>query len=294
MNIESLGSSIIPFESQSELILSVLHSTIATIGLIGGVVVFIPTLVAKNTPSSLLLLSLCWADLVVCFCCAYLGIKDVIHGGWSSGVSGCIIDAIMIDAGCFASIFSIFAITWERYNSVTKRTVLTFKTAILWIIVVWVATMMIAVFPFYTLSSAYSVALQPAKIVCVITWWDRHPGTIAIVTLCIFILVTTLCFMLYAYMKIIWNLKRVIDPLKKFQPNAPSIKKSVTSEVLSMSVATDKMLNNPKLDTEKALFIKCIIICGTYIACWTPYMSMMIYMVVLGKPAPWVYDAICN
>ncbi|KAJ3325155.1 hypothetical protein HDV06_004912 [Boothiomyces sp. JEL0866] len=296
MNIDKLDGSLVPFDTDNEVIISVVHTIVAIVGLIGGVTAFVPTFFSRNTPSSLLLLSLCWADLTVCLCCTILGIRDLMDGGWSTGISGCIIDSILIDAGCFASVFSIFAITWERYNSVIKRTTLTFSTVYLWISGVWILTFLIALFPFYTLSYGYSISLQPGKIVCVITWWDRHPGTIAIVTICAVMLILTIMFILYAYFSIVREFMKT-NPLNRTATTLPPSTYNHEARPTDLRPNTDvssKTLPNPKHDAEKILLFKSVIICSTYIACWTPYMILIIYSIVLEQPVSPTYDAFCN
>lgn len=106
MNINQIPDALLPFENPGEIAGVVIHLILGLTGALGVAVVLAATLPRKNNPSTVLLLSLCWADLVFCLSAVIFGIKgnldlitDLAAGGWSSGKLGCILDTILVLGG---------------------------------------------------------------------------------------------------------------------------------------------------------------------------------------------------
>lgn len=75
MNINEIQDFVIPFESTGEIAGLAIHMLMGYFGAISVLLVLISTLPQKNQPSTVLLLSLCWADLVFCLSAVIFGTK---------------------------------------------------------------------------------------------------------------------------------------------------------------------------------------------------------------------------
>ncbi|KAJ3320562.1 hypothetical protein HDV06_005185 [Boothiomyces sp. JEL0866] len=312
MNIDQISDVVIPFEDTGEIIGLVIHMLTGIFGAIGVVVVLAATLPRKNSASTMLLLSLCWADLVFCLSAVIFGTKDLAYGGWSSGKLGCLIDTLLVLGGCFASVLTIFAITLERYLAVMYGKIL--KVSEIWIMIalIWVASLLIAAFPWYTDTYGYVLALQPGREICTVAWWDRHPMNILMLSLCLVTLALAVSFICFAYFMIVlkyYETQAAVrgsgakSSLKSStvdkEPEKKIIKSNmkVSSQSSSSHATKSELISAPK-DKERMLLIKSIIISGTFIFCWycesharTPYLLMIIYSLSSGLPAPPFWDS---
>ncbi|KAJ3270748.1 hypothetical protein HDV01_007440 [Terramyces sp. JEL0728] len=302
MNIDQLSSSILSFEDSGEVAGLAIHTVMGVAGAVGVLVVLFATLPRKNSPSTMLLLSLCWADLVFCLSAV---IFDLVYGGWSSGKLGCLLDTLLVLGGCFASVLTIFAITLERYLAVMYGKILKFSEIWIMIGLIWVLSFLIATFPWYTGTYGYVLALQPGRQICTVAWWDRHPMNILMLTLCLLTLAASVSFIFFAYFLKYFQTQAAV----KVSGGKPSLQSSTTDPVpekkaikssakasaqSSSSQATKSELISAPKDKEMMLLIKAIIISGTFIFCWTPYLLMIIYSLITALPAPPFWDSLIS
>ncbi|KAJ3312690.1 hypothetical protein HDV04_002834 [Boothiomyces sp. JEL0838] len=327
MNINQIPDALLPFENPGEIAGVVIHLILGLTGALGVAVVLAATLPRKNNPSTVLLLSLCWADLVFCLSAVIFGIKgnldlitDLAAGGWSSGKLGCILDTILVLGGCFASVLTILAITFERYLAVMHGKLLDASKVRKMIGAIWGGSLLIAFFPWYTGTYGNAIGLQPGRQICTVAWWDRAPMTIIMITLCLVTLAVSVSFIFYAYFMIVLKFMNSQAALRtggkstdKSSNADASVEKRTADTSKGKSTAVESAnahttgtavpaqpQKESSRDKEKVLLIKSIIISGTFIFCWSPYLVVIIYSLASGLPAPLFWDslvslcALCN
>ncbi|KAJ3320561.1 hypothetical protein HDV06_005184 [Boothiomyces sp. JEL0866] len=307
MNLNQVSSEIVEFRNGGEVAGVALHALFGLFGSIGVIIVLMATVPKKNNASTLLLISLCCADLMFCVTTVVFGSKDLSSGGWSTGHTGCILNSCLILGACFASVFCIIAITLERYKAVMHGKLLSNSDARLWICAIWISSILISTFPLYTGSDEYALALHPGKVICAVAWWDRSPLTIIMITLSMVTLAVSVSFIVYAYVMIVVkfvstqaafhssenksDIKSAAADRKSVSKGQSTVKGSASTSAHASKVNSEKPEKNSR-DKEKILLIKSILISGTFIVCWTPYLMMIIYSLITGTPAPSAWDSI--
>lgn len=159
--------------TRPELIASIFHFTIALVGVIMLSLVLFVSLKERNTPEASLILSFVVADLMQCLLETVYGAIDLRYGGFATGQMGCLIKAVLHFISTTASLLSVITITIERYLFVNHRMIMTEKHAIIINTATWVFAAAFALSPVYTLNYKYAFALQPAKLHCSVSSWER-------------------------------------------------------------------------------------------------------------------------
>ncbi|KAJ3336044.1 hypothetical protein HDU91_001930, partial [Kappamyces sp. JEL0680] len=140
-------SQIIPYDIPA-LVTSSIHFSLGVIGVLAVGLVLLSTAGEKNkTPGTLLLLSLCWADLAFCLSAVIIGALDLHAGGWSTGKVGCVIDGVIVFFSCCLSILSLLSITLERYLLTIWSYPTTIKMAWMWTIGIQIESVPVTTIP---------------------------------------------------------------------------------------------------------------------------------------------------
>ncbi|KAJ3270749.1 hypothetical protein HDV01_007441 [Terramyces sp. JEL0728] len=296
MNLNGVSGQLVEFQNGGEIAGVVLHTMLGILGCIGVLIVLVATIPKKNNASTSLLISLCFADLIFCISTTIFGSKDLSAGGWSTGRVGC----------CFASVFCIIAITLERYRAVLQGRHLDSSEVRFWICAIWISSILIATFPLYTSSQEYALALHPGKVICAVAWWDRSPMTIVMITISLVTLALSVSFIVYAYVlkflssqaavhssENLSEIKAAITDKKSEGKGQSTVRGSAnTSSAHTPKVEKPEKIEKTSKDKERMLLIKSILISGTFIVCWTPYLMMILYSLATGVPAPSAWDSV--
>ncbi|KAJ3270750.1 hypothetical protein HDV01_007442 [Terramyces sp. JEL0728] len=182
---------------------------------------------------------------------------------------------------------------------------------------IWGFSLVIAFFPWYTGTYGDAVGLQPGRQICTVAWWDRQPMTILLITLSLVTLAVAVSFIFYAYFMIVWKFMQSqaavrgggksgghssnvdLSSDKKTADNSKG-KSTAAENSHHQSISTVAPKTENSREKEKVLLIKSIIISGTFITCWSPYLIVIVYSLVSGLPAPAFWDslvsifALCN
>ncbi|KAJ3346174.1 hypothetical protein HDU91_007123 [Kappamyces sp. JEL0680] len=276
----------------SSQVASILFLSIAIVGTLALTVVLLSTVGRNNSPSTLLVLSLCFADLLYCFSSVIVTAVNISAGGWALGDAGCIISNILVILSCYCSVLSLLSITLERYLSVIRQTILSRRTAIIWIASLWIVSTIIAFLPFMTGNLSDGIALQSAMLICATTWSSRSGPVVFEILLAIVVLLSCVLFMTFAYYCIVAQYIKTVRKLDK-QSNSDIFNPSLSSSVFSTKSGGLSGSIQLRAD-EKKLMIKAIVISGSFTIMWTPYMLLIFYCLISGKDVSPLVDSICN
>jgi hypothetical protein len=123
------------------------------------------------SPRNILNWSLLSADFLLCSFCFVITISDLIQGRLSTGPIGCLTSQFVLCTTTGASLFSLFAISVERYSSIKFRYDTTRRDAISIVAFIWILMIVTSAMPWYSQSYPYSVALMPSKLYCNTAYW---------------------------------------------------------------------------------------------------------------------------
>ncbi|KAJ3355480.1 mitochondrial membrane protein [Kappamyces sp. JEL0680] len=179
----------VPYVSAGEWVASVIFFLVSIFGTLGLLAVIISTAAQRNnSPSTYLLLSLCVGDLLYSSSSVIFEIINLARGGWGTGAVGCHISNVIVLCACFCSVMTLFFISLERYLSVVWQIMVSMQTVSIWIVVIWLISLFISLFPLMTGIENEIVGLQTAKLICAINWVSTNPFAYAIIALCLFTL----------------------------------------------------------------------------------------------------------
>ena len=181
------------------------------------VIIYAISLDRSKTPGTRLILSLLVADVFFTGVEAIYGIHDLIHGGWSTGRTGCLWSAILILSGECASIMSLNALSIERILVIKFHYYLTERECYAIIGSIWGVSIETCLYPLYTASYPYVYALSPSKVTCAISWWGTRPLAVLAISLVIivvgsgFLLVSSVYSWIYLHYRAL-NRKKMMAP----------------------------------------------------------------------------------
>jgi hypothetical protein len=255
-------SSFIEFGSAGELVIACFFMLIALFGTVSLIIVIMSTIKQSgNSAGTLLVMSLCLADLSYCFPSFIYTLINVASGGWAEGYVGCVLNHIIVIHSCFASVLSLLAITFERYIAIIHGKTMTNMQAMIGIAGIWISSFLISILPIITNSVGPSIALQTAKLICTLTWTSSIPLVSFQIWLCIITLMTVVFFMCFAYFQIV----------RVYMVAQRNVNQEKTSQTTSL---TESLKQGKFSKEEKKLLMKAITISSTFVICWTPYLLL--------------------
>ncbi|KAI8908907.1 hypothetical protein EDD86DRAFT_206382 [Gorgonomyces haynaldii] len=267
------------FDTEDYISVSI-HFLTAISGSIMVIIVLVAMLRHKASPSMLLLLSLCWADLLFCFNNTVYGFIDLMSGAFSTGPIACLINGLNIHWSCFLSVFSLLAITLERYMTVIYQKPMTMRQAWIAVAVMVFSAFMIPMIPIFGNSWGYVYAMQPAKQICTIAWWVITPFNIFEDVISLGTLMACVNMMAFGYgqiVKIYIESNRRVSSIAKTQ-NSAHQSVSPTGKTPTANTGEKKMFEFTP--NEKKILFKSLAITGLFLTCWTPYLVVVSCMMV--------------
>ncbi|KAJ3318894.1 hypothetical protein HDV06_006946 [Boothiomyces sp. JEL0866] len=244
---------------QSKIWLSVISMS-TTLGIIGSVLVILSLLKYSITPSNILLLALSIADLIYTVNTFIFSINNLYHGYFSFGVPGCISNYIL---GMFSSVSSgtIFVlIMFERYLLVFYNYNLTARMSLIWVAVTYATSLLITLIPAFAGLINEAVILGPAHSYCTLFFTNNNQSIITLVNIMMSILGLAMAALIVGYYRI------VVFVIK--QKKAKS--------------------------REWQVIKKALIICITYLLCWTPISLSISYQQMTHQPVSMEIDDLCS
>jgi hypothetical protein len=238
---------------------------IGIVGVTSNVLVFVSTDINDFTCSMILLYSLFIANTIICGYGLIFGLVNAIQRYWFFGVSGCIIASWISTFVCCVSIFLLSAMAIEKLITIKYQKTLSKSQVYYWIGAVVILALTISMMPYYTFTSDFTIALHPAKLNCNFTMWSFNIVTTVLILVFCGIISIAMAAMVYSYYQI------------------STFFKSVLSKQMRAAIA----------DKEHEIVVKNVLISGSFIVFWSPYIIKVVYEVIAKIPVPAEIDATC-
>ncbi|KAI8906928.1 hypothetical protein EDD86DRAFT_256297 [Gorgonomyces haynaldii] len=219
------------------------HFLLGAVGLILTFTVIFSSMRQTSTASMLLILLLCWADLLFCLSIVVVGGLDLAHQKFSTGKTGCIIYSCLCLFSCYISITAVAAVTLERYFAICHNKNMSHTTAWWTIAGIVVSGIIITTWPAFI--GQYDVyALESSLQVCVLAFWSRDKYALIEITICVVTILSGAGIMVLCYGLI----------FKKFSDSRKSIPVTMINSGVS---ELNSMQDAKRKDSEKKLLLKC-------------------------------------
>lgn len=253
-SISLLDNNIIPFPNAFVYYSAYFSSGLTLIGTVNNLFLLVTNIGKQNTASSVLILSLCIADLM--FCMAVLFTYPIIihNNGFSFGSIGCIIDNAILVIPAILSIITITSIAVERYLTVVRGKTITVRQATLWALVCWSLGIMVIVGPIVGKQAENMIVLEANSLFCIVNWTSQHPTIRCLNVFIITCGIVCCCLILFSY----------------------------TSVYIHASRASRASYRKQASTLQKKVFIKCLVLTVCFFCFWVPELINMIGSVVAG------------
>ncbi|KAJ3318892.1 hypothetical protein HDV06_006944 [Boothiomyces sp. JEL0866] len=238
-----------------------------SVGCIGSLLVIISSLRQNINASMLLLLSLTCADFMYSAHVWVNTIQVLYHHQYAFGKTGCTISHVIAMISAMTSGCSLVLITVERYLAIFYKQYLTVEKSCMWLIILWILGFLVALVPVFTGNLDDALALSPSKMYCSFAYTNHDPKVLLGVILALSILGVNVQILTAGYYQIVSFYIQ--------QNNQTKSKKKLS-------------------DREKQLIKKAVVICLTYIFCWTPLALVIVYEEVTLKVVDPNLDAFCG
>ncbi|KAI8909161.1 hypothetical protein EDD86DRAFT_276066 [Gorgonomyces haynaldii] len=252
-----------------------LHLIAAIVGTIGCSIVIYTCLRRKVRNETLLFLNVMWADLLYCLGSTVFGSYQFATGKFLFEETGCVIEGTMVIMSCCLSMLTLSAIAIERYLIVVHGFNLSNNQMRTMMITILVVSVLISFWPIYTWSFPDSIGIYPTLILCTLSSWDKHPMTIAQLSLAFTIILGTSNILTFCYLQIYLKYHNTVRSLNEGlkEVEEPSIR-TVSGQI--QSTETSK-IHSRRDKLERKVLIKCVTITAVFLICWVPYVFRLIY-----------------
>ena len=214
--------------------------------------------------------------LVVLIFCVFL----VSGQGWWMGQIGCLFSAVSLIVSIALSILSVVGLTAYRYFSIIYKKQFTQQHAIGAIASIWIIIpMLVIIFVFLPGFLENTVALQPSRLYCALSWWNTdHPSSIAAVYICLLVIFLSISFILFAYTHICIKYHQMRR--SKAIHALPTTLKNSSDLVIFVQISSKEWL----------LIKKALLISLSFVLAWFPYCIKIVIEVATGEPSSYSYD----
>ncbi|KAJ3302383.1 hypothetical protein HDV03_005024 [Kappamyces sp. JEL0829] len=262
-----LSNDLLPFRDSADVATGMISTVLAAIAVVLGLVVLVSLLIQKNlAPRMTLLLSLCFADMVYSANIVVIRITDL-------AAAGCLIDSVFVIVTCTMSILSLLSITVERYLMVVWKVPTGDVAVRYWSLMIWLVSLLFALFPVITNSHLEVFALHPGRLYCVVAWWGRSQWVTIMNVFAMITIGSALCGLTFCYTRIV---QVFMEAQRKHRQNKGS------KSVLAMN------------EKEKKIALMSFIITFNFCACYSPYFLLILYEWITGNPISPALDQTCT
>ncbi|KAI8914583.1 hypothetical protein EDD86DRAFT_273632 [Gorgonomyces haynaldii] len=239
-----------------------------------------------------LVISISVSNLLVIMTGSTVPIVNVIKGYHAGGKPVCIMEYLIVIGACFVSILSLAALALLRYIRIVKETRPSFMMEMVVTAVVYIITFLIVFFPVYAGHEDDLIRLMASKLICSIrTTPEGNSYGVLMVTSTMCVLGCSLFTTCFCYAQIILKFINVKKGAQSVLEDRAHLDKSSGNLV---SHKTTKAAPKEKVsEQEKALFRKTLSLTLNFVICWTPYLFLFLYELIVGKLVSLEYDAFC-
>ncbi|KAJ3306898.1 hypothetical protein HDV03_003935 [Kappamyces sp. JEL0829] len=284
---------IIPYTT-AQLGAEVVHTVVSMVGLVCESLVIYASLQNRNFQSSgtVLVLSLCVADLLFSLLIVVYGVIDIREGGWSMGPTGCLVNAFLVLVTCAVSLLSLFAIALERYLIIINQRIVTAREQLLCVAGIWLGSIAICLIPIATQTHYQVFSLETSLMLCAVAWFDTHPIPLLCSGLTMTIISSSVFGMSYCYTSILyryWTNNRRKETASQLQMQSAAKTEDMSRQGFFYYLG----ITNVSLQ-ERKLFLKTTSMSGVFILCWLPYTAKVIYELASQTPSSSEWTAFFN
>jgi hypothetical protein len=268
----------------------IIHLILGFVGFFGGILVLVAQRNQKLTPDMKLVISLVCADIYFCSSVIVFDISNLAGGGWVFGATGCVVDGIIVMWSCFASVFTLLAITIERYRTVLLSKRVTNTQAHWMLVAIWGASLVIVFIPLVSNGFGTAYALNSGLLVCTFAWPEKLPAPVFMIALGLGTLLVATGVIVFVYTMIVLAYYEIQKKLKS-SLNSGGISESQVADTSSTQLPVKK---ERYTDQEKKLIIKSAVLTGSFFFCWSPYVVKIVYEIATSKSIPPEWDIVCS
>jgi hypothetical protein len=221
------------------------------IGTTTAALVLISNLGKPNSESAKILLSLCVADLIFSFTFVVYSTGNILHGGFCWGLWGCYVNSILLVMSACSSIFTLGAAALERYLAVCKGITLKEKQVALILIITWTYSVVFPLIPFLLGEPSLSIEMEPTHWTCVSNWPGRNLGSRIQGGMALLLFGVNYAVIIFSYY-------------------------SVYVTFANLAISSSNCQNKIQMENQRKVFLKCIVLTGSFIVLWTPYSTKIV------------------
>lgn len=189
----------------------------------------------------------------------------------------------------------------DRYIVIIKQGEMTQKQVNLILIFIWIVMGVVICFPSYLNYNSFLGGLQPGKLVCAVAWWDTRIESRISNGLVVGAVLTVMIGINMIYTEIFMAFRKAQRDRDDLLQGASMIGQE-SGSVHGGHAASGK-LNTPKgflvpllglSEKERQLLIKCALITGSFMICWLPMLTKILYEMITNTPSSSGYDLFCT
>ncbi|KAI8911167.1 hypothetical protein EDD86DRAFT_265532, partial [Gorgonomyces haynaldii] len=256
---------------------------VSIFGLVWTIIVSIAVSKQPKSASNVFLLTLCFADGVVCFISLFYSLYDLPQSRFATGRTGCIIHTFLSLWSCWLSVYSLLALTIERYMAIMYQKTISINTAYVWSAVMIIGSMVVQTVILSLNMEDTLFALQPSKLACAVSWWVIDTPHLIIDTIVLGTGVICMSGMIIAYTSIVLRYFQLRKTASEIHYDSFAAKSVPVME-------EDKQLTKK----ERRLLVKAIAMTGWFNICWGPYLVGVIVQMLTRTPVSRQVDAFLN
>jgi hypothetical protein len=244
---------------------------IGIIAVIGSGLILIANFGKHNSESTRILLSISLADWFFSMTILITNTRNILSGGFAWGIVGCHFNAFANVMGATTSVNALTAAALERYLAVCKGIILTERQVKYLVAGIWLYSIFYSATPYWSNQPNETIAVEPPCWSCATRWWGRSWGALVgtILGAAAFTIDYTIIF--FSYYSVYVTFSSAGDKSTKSGHNLRA-----------------------KLKKQHQVFVKCIMMTGSFVIFWTPYSAKIVYELITGVPTNVYWSTIAS
>ena len=175
--LDQVSAGTIPFASQWIFVGSITLLIIGFFGTVLNTLVMSLNFKRLDTASSILILSVCCADFLLCSFLLITHPFILAHYGFSLGRVGCVASIFVVFGACSISILTITSLAVERYLVTNHKIFVKPWQGVIWVLLIWLFCISLISVPFVLGFSDDAFGMNRDGYFCMIEWYTRHEKT---------------------------------------------------------------------------------------------------------------------